>query len=105
MSAERFAADGEQLRRHGARIARIEDRATRLAAQIEQLTGRYPNAGGDGDFRASFDTGYLPAAQASTAFTSSLAGAVDALASDTVTAAETFSDVDADTSAAARRRR
>ncbi|WP_295823888.1 hypothetical protein [uncultured Microbacterium sp.] len=92
MSADRFAADPDRLRQSARRISDLHGRVQAITATVDQLASRYPDAGGDGDFKESFDGKYVPAAETARAFTAQLSTSVEKLAQDTATVAGDFAE-------------
>jgi uncharacterized protein YukE len=94
MSDERFAADPDRLRASARRLSALQSRVRSLSSTIDQLTTRYPDAGGDGDFRQSYDTNYVPAAGAAKDFMEQLSTSVEEVADGTSTISRTFEDTE-----------
>jgi hypothetical protein len=94
MSDERFAADPDRMQESGRRLLNLQSRVRRLSSTVEQLATRYPDAGGDGDFRQSYDTNYVPSADAAKDFMTQLSSSVEEVAEGTRTVARSFAETD-----------
>ncbi|TPW77905.1 hypothetical protein [Schumannella soli] len=94
MSDDRFAADPDRMKESGRRLLNLQSRVRQLASTVEQLQTRYPDAGGDGDFRKSYDTNYVPAADAAKEFMTQLSTTVEDVADGTTTVARSFAETE-----------
>lgn len=105
MSDDRFAADPDRMRQSAQRLTRLQGRVARLSTTIDQLTTRYPNAAGDGDFKESYDANYVPAADAAKQLMVELTASVETVAEDTTTVARDFARTEDDATAESRHQR
>ena len=90
MSGDRFTADPDRLRQSAQRLRSLQSRVHGLSSTVDQLASRYPGAAGDGDFKESYDTNYVPAAAAAKEFMTALSASVEEIAEDTTTVAREF---------------
>jgi uncharacterized protein YukE len=104
MSDDRFAADPDRMRQSAQRLRQLQSRVQGLASTVDQLATRYPDAGGDGDFKTSYDTNYVPAAAAAKEFMDALSTSVEGVAEDTTTVAREFADTEESATAESRHR-
>jgi uncharacterized protein YukE len=102
VAADRFAADPDRMRQSAQRLSMLQSRVQQLSSTIDQLATRYPNAAGDGDFKESYDTSYVPAADAATQFMAQLSTAVEEVATDTATVAQGFAETEDSATAESR---
>ncbi|MFC7432205.1 MULTISPECIES: hypothetical protein [unclassified Agrococcus] len=94
MSADHFAADPDRMRHSARRLRSLQSRVHGLSSMVDQLSSRYPDAAGDGDFKESYDTNYVPAATAAKEFMAQLSTSIDGVAEDTTTVAREFADTE-----------
>lgn len=103
MSGENFAADPDALRRSGQRFDALAARIDQIAREVNEIATAYPDAGGDGAYRKTFDKTYAPSVEEAQNFMGILSTAVEDFGDGTVAAADTFDDTDAAASTHSRR--
>jgi len=103
MSGERFAADPDALRGSGRGLAELRTRVEQLASDVNNIAVGYPDAAGDGDYRAQFNMKYVPLEQNALTFMEKLSDAVENVGSGATAAADIFEGADSDATDHARR--